>query len=60
MPNDKCEDHIHELWLIYCQLKDAETDLPAREEFIRSARGRLGLVLNALHRLQLSQNHRVD
>jgi hypothetical protein len=58
--NDKWKDHIHELWLIYCQLKDAETDLLAREQLISSARGRLGLVLNALHPAQLSQNRRVD
>jgi hypothetical protein len=46
------EDQIHELWLIYCQLKDAETDLPGREQLIRSARKRLGQVLNALHRVR--------
>jgi hypothetical protein len=58
MPN-KWEDQIHELWLIYCQLKDAETDLPSREELITSARGRLGYVVNALHRVQFGLNHRL-
>ena len=46
--NDKWEDQIHELWLIYCQLKDAETDLTAREQLISSAKVRLGHVVNAL------------
>jgi len=51
IPN-RWEDQIQELWLIYCQLKDAETDLPAREQLISSARERLGHVVNALHRVR--------
>ena len=53
MLNDKCEDQVHELWLIYCQLKDAEIDLLAREQLISSARGPLGNVVNSLHRVRL-------
>jgi hypothetical protein len=46
--NDKCKDPTHELWLIYCQLKNAETEPEVREQLISSARYRLGQVLNAL------------
>jgi hypothetical protein len=51
--NDTCEEPIHELWLIYCLLKDAETDPDAREQLITSARGRLGRVVNTLNRYSL-------
>jgi hypothetical protein len=51
--NDKCDEPIHELWLIYSQLKDAETDLTNRQELISGARARLGCALNALNRFQL-------
>lgn len=51
--NDKCEGHIHELWLIYDQLKDAETDPAVRNQLISSARARLGQVVNALNGFRL-------
>jgi hypothetical protein len=51
--DDTCVDPIHELWLIYCRLKDAETDPDAREQLLSSARTQLGCVLNALNRFQL-------
>ena len=43
---DQREDPIHELWLIYCLLKDAETNPDAREQLVSSARWQLGLVVN--------------
>ena len=55
MPNnDNGEGQIHELWLIYRQLKNAETAQVAseREELISSARARLGHALNALNRIR--------
>jgi hypothetical protein len=42
---------IHELWLVYCQLKDAQSDPVACAELIRSARERLGRAVNTLNRL---------
>ena len=50
--NDNGKDPTHELWLIYCQLKHAETEPETREELISSARYRLGRVLNALNRFR--------
>jgi hypothetical protein len=50
--NDNCKEPTHELWLIYCQLKHAETEPKAREQLISSARYRLGRVLNALNRFR--------
>jgi hypothetical protein len=47
--NDNDSDPIHELWLIYCKLKDAETDPATREPLISSARAQLGTVLSALN-----------
>jgi hypothetical protein len=47
--NGNGKDPTHELWLIYCQLKHAETEPEAREQLISSARYRLGRVLNALN-----------
>jgi len=47
--NDNSKDPTQELWLIYCQLKNAETDPEVREQLISSARYRLGRVLNALN-----------
>ena len=48
--NDKREDTVHELWLIYCQLKDAEANPAATERLVGSARERLGHLVNALNR----------
>ena len=50
--NDTRPDPIHELWLIYCRLKDAETDPAAREQLISSTRTRLAHVLNLFSRYQ--------
>lgn len=50
--NDKCLELIHELWLIHCQLKDAEVDPDNCEQRVRSARAHLGRVVNALTRFQ--------
>ena len=47
--NDRRPGPIHELWLIYCKLKDAEMDPSAREQLISSARAHLGQVVNALN-----------
>jgi hypothetical protein len=56
---DKCASTIHELWLIYCLLKDAETDLRAREELITSARVQLGRTVNTLNRDHSGRNDSV-
>lgn len=48
--NDIHHEPIHELWLIYCLLKDAETDPDARLQLISSARTQLGRVVNVLNR----------
>ncbi len=49
--NDKYQGLVHELWLIYCQLKDAETDVPVSDQLIATARRRLGYAVNALNKL---------
>ena len=51
--NDKCADSIHMLWLIYCQLKDAEDDPASREELVSSARARLGDAVKDLNHLRI-------
>lgn len=44
-------DPIHELWLIYCQLKDAEAASPdSREELVSLVRTQLGQLVNELNR----------
>ena len=53
--SDTQPDPIHELWLIYCQLKDAETDPDDREQLITSTRIRLGHALNLLRRYQFER-----
>lgn len=50
--NNDNKDPTHELWLIYCQLKHAETEPEAREQLISSARYQLGRVLNVVNRFQ--------
>lgn len=55
--NDKCESHIHELWLIYGQLKDAEVDQISRDQLISSARARLGNIVNTLNGYRLEPKH---
>jgi hypothetical protein len=50
--NDNSKAPTHQLWLIYCQLKHAETEPEAREQLISSARYQLGRVLNVLNRFQ--------
>lgn len=63
MPNnDNCEGQLHELWLIYCQLKDAEIAQGAsdREELISSARARLGHALNRIRFVPKSPRIQAD
>jgi len=43
-------DFHHQLWLIYSQLKDAETDAVQRLELLEYSREKLGKVLNELIR----------
>jgi hypothetical protein len=43
-------DARHELWLIYVQLKDAESDSVRRLELLQQSREDLGRVLNAMAR----------
>lgn len=50
---NQCEDPIHELWLVYCQLKDAEGDPAACEQIVSSARAQVGRIVNALNRCPL-------
>jgi hypothetical protein len=40
----------HELWLIYVQLKDAESDSVRRLELLQHSREELGRVLNSMAR----------
>ena len=49
--NDNYQDLAHELWLIYCQLKDAEIDAATSEKLVASARYRLGQAVNAFNKL---------
>lgn len=46
---NKLGDAIHELWLIYCQLKDAEENPADCEHLISSARAHLGEIVNVLN-----------
>ena len=41
-------EHIHQLWLIYSQLKDAENDPDRRLELLERSREALGQVLNRI------------
>jgi hypothetical protein len=52
--NDKYQGLIHELWLIYCQLRDAEIDSAASEQLVASARSRLGQAVNAVNKLAVA------
>ena len=53
--SSKYQDPFHELWLIYCLLKDAETDPESRLQLVSSARAHLGQVVNALNRSRFEQ-----
>lgn len=44
------EDFRHQLWLIYEQLKDAESDEEKRLELLSRSREELGQVINQMHR----------
>ena len=44
-------EFIHELWLIYSQLKDAESDSEKRLDLLEDSRFQLGKVINRLYRL---------
>lgn len=44
------EDFRHQLWLIYEQLKDAESDPERQLELLTRSREELGQVINQLHR----------
>lgn len=43
-------DFHHQLWLVYTQLKDAESDATQRLELLEYARERLGELINELSR----------
>lgn len=47
--DQESDDSAHDLWLIYCQLKDAESDSNRRLELLQQSREELGRVLNALN-----------
>ena len=55
------DDVRHQLWLIYTQLKDAESDPDKRLELLEHSREELGKVLNEMYRqpsfLLISVNH---
>jgi hypothetical protein len=55
------DDVRHQLWLIYSQLKDAESDPDQRLELLERSREELGEVLNEMNRrssfLLISVNH---
>jgi hypothetical protein len=55
------DDIRHQLWLIYSQLKDAESDPGQRLELLEHSREELGKVLNKMNRqtsfLLISVNH---
>lgn len=44
------DDILHQLWLIYSQLKDAESDPGQRLELLERSREELGEVLNEMNR----------
>jgi hypothetical protein len=48
--NANPNDFLHELWLIYTQLKDAESKSDQRLELLECSREQLGKVLNRLYR----------
>lgn len=54
-------DFRHQLWLIYSQLKDAESDPHKRLELLEHSREELGKVLNDMNKqtnfLLISVNH---
>jgi hypothetical protein len=49
--NDVC----HQLWLIYAQLKDAESDPDRRLELLQRSREELGQAVNAMNRSRSQQ-----
>jgi hypothetical protein len=44
------DDFAHELWLIYSQLKDAESDAERRLDLLERSREQLGQVINRMNR----------
>lgn len=52
MKNQNATDDIcHELWLIYCHLKDVEIDPAQQLDLLQRSREQLGLVLNKVNRM---------
>ena len=47
---EEAKDVRHQLWLIYSQLKDAESDPTERLELLERSREELGRVLNQMNR----------
>lgn len=45
--SDISDEIHHRLWLVYCQLKDAETDGERRPILLEQSRIELGRILNA-------------
>lgn len=50
MPTRETTDVCHQLWLIYAQLKDAESDRDRRLELLQRSREELGQAINAMNR----------
>jgi len=48
-------DVCHRLWLIYAQLKDAESDPDRRLELLQRSREELGQAVNAMNRSHFQQ-----
>jgi hypothetical protein len=44
------EDIRHQLWLLYSQLKDAESDPERRLELLQQSREELGVIINQMNR----------
>lgn len=43
-------DVRHQLWLVYEQLKEAESDTERREQLLEKSREELGQIINEMHR----------
>lgn len=48
--DDEVNDVCHQIWLVYSQLKDAESDPERRYELLENSREKLGKALNRMYR----------
>jgi hypothetical protein len=53
--NPNQADLLHELWLIYCRLKDSEADPDNQPYLLIHSRERLGHLLNVMHRAEITR-----